>query len=112
MRRIALGVLVVAACGPEPQEPKIAPAPLPIVNAGISFELDGNGGYSARNFTGGPGTVTFEGNVMTFRGGALKDWHGYTGSTGSGPYVRIRLGDPKEIASSLKLGDAMCYLQH
>ena len=78
---------------------------------GISFALDGMGGYSAPHFTGGPGTVAFDGNVMSFRSGAMDGWHGYTGSTSSGPFVRIRLGDPKEVASSLKLGDANCYLQ-
>jgi hypothetical protein len=37
------------------------------VPTGISFELDGSGGYSAPSFKGGPGTVTLDGNVMTFQ---------------------------------------------
>jgi hypothetical protein len=35
--------------------------------------------------------------------------HGYTGSISSGPFVRIRMKDPVAIASSLMLGDGMCY---
>lgn len=86
-------------------------SPPTYVPTGISFDLDGNGGYSAPSFTGGPGTVTFDGNVMTFHAGAMNGWHGYTGSISSGPFVRIRLKDPTAIASSLLLGDGMCYLQ-
>ena len=86
-------------------------SPPTYVPAGITFELDGKGGYSASSFTGGPGAVSFDGNVMSFTGGALDTWHGYTGSTDSGPFVRIRMKDPTTIARSLELGDAMCYLQ-
>ncbi len=86
-------------------------SPPTYVPTGISFDLDGNGGYNAPSFTGGPGTVTFDGNVMTFQGGSLNGWHGYTGSISSGPFVRIRFKDPTAIASTLLLGDGMCYLQ-
>ncbi len=86
-------------------------SPPTYVPTGISFELDGNGGYSAPHFTGGGGTVSFDGNVMMFTGGAMNGWHGYSGSTGSGPYVRIRMKEPTAIATELRLGDANCYLQ-
>ena len=78
---------------------------------GISFVLDGNGGYDAPNFKGGPGTVTVEGNVMSFHGGAMDGWRGYTGAVASGPFVRIRLKDPTAIATTLSRGDGMCYRQ-
>lgn len=78
---------------------------------GISFVLDGKGGYSAPHFEGGPGTVSFEGNVMSFNGGAMNGWRGYTGAIASGPFVRIRLNDPTAIATSLTRGDGMCYRQ-
>lgn len=78
---------------------------------GISFVLDGNGGYSAPRFEGGPGTVSFQGNVMSFNGGAMNGWRGGLGSTASGPFVRIRLKDPTVVATSLTRGDGMCYRQ-
>jgi hypothetical protein len=86
-------------------------SPPTYVPTGISFDLDGNGGYNAPSFTGGPGTVTLDGNVMTFHGGSMNGWHGFTGSISSGPFVRIRLKDPTAIATTLLLGDGMCYLQ-
>ena len=76
---------------------------------GISFVLDGNGGYDAPSFKGGPGTVTVAGNVMSFHGGAMDGWRGYTGAVASGPFVRIRLKDPTAIATTLSRGDGMCY---
>lgn len=88
-----------------------AHSPPTYTTTGISFVLDGNGGYSAPKFDGGPGTVSFEGNVMSFNGGAMDGWRGYTGAVASGPFVRIRLKEPTAIATSLTRGDGMCYHQ-
>jgi hypothetical protein len=86
-------------------------SPPTYTSTGISFVLDGNGGYSAPHFKGGKGTVSLEGNVMSFNGGAMNGWRGYTGTVASGPFVRIRLKDPTAIATSLTRGDGMCYRQ-
>jgi hypothetical protein len=81
------------------------------VPVGISFELDGNGGYSAPNFSGGPGTVSFEGKVVSFNGGAMNGWRGFAGATSSTEFIRIRLKATSEVATDLRLGDGMCYRQ-
>ena len=77
---------------------------------GISFVLDGRGGYRTPNFAGGPGTISVDGDVLTFEGGAMNGWHGYVG-TATSPFVRIRLKDPTAIATTLLRGDGMCYRQ-
>jgi hypothetical protein len=83
---------------------KFVPGALPAI------VVDGAGGYTA---SGGSGSVTASGSLVTFTGGHYDGWRAAASTNSSGYFLRFRGKSPSDpkVGDTTRHGDYQCYLQ-
>jgi len=76
-----------------------------------TIEIDASGTYHAPQFSGGDGTVSLSGHLLTFIGGSLAGWVVWADESESGKFIRFDSKDHQHPQPSARLGDSVCYIQ-